>query len=169
MNTLATMLTLTTYGTWLRGDRRGWGYDGKILPADPDLESRDRAAMKHEPFRFDPTQCLNVGSAIVASLTDRLPLDVLALTVQTWHAHFVIGSTSIRIGDVVKCVKDAARYRLRPARPIWTTGYDKRFCFDAASVTARCAYVDRHNAQLGLPPRPFDALVDPTTYLARGQ
>ena len=42
-STLATMLTMTTYSTWLRGDRRGWVDDGQIFPADPELESADRA------------------------------------------------------------------------------------------------------------------------------
>jgi hypothetical protein len=28
MNTLAIMVTMTTYGTWLRGDPRGWVEDG---------------------------------------------------------------------------------------------------------------------------------------------
>jgi hypothetical protein len=46
-NTLATMLTMTTYGTWLRGDNRGWVDDGKILPAAPFLEDADRVRMKH--------------------------------------------------------------------------------------------------------------------------
>jgi len=35
MPTLAIMVTSTTYGTWLRGDKRGWVDDGRILPSLP--------------------------------------------------------------------------------------------------------------------------------------
>ncbi len=34
MALLGTMFTMTTYGTWLRGDRRGWVDDGRILPPE---------------------------------------------------------------------------------------------------------------------------------------
>ncbi len=40
--TRAIMFTMTTYGTWLRGDRRGWVDDGIVFPADPDLNVADR-------------------------------------------------------------------------------------------------------------------------------
>jgi len=36
-NLLATMVTTTTYGTWLPGDVRGYVDDGVILPGDPTL------------------------------------------------------------------------------------------------------------------------------------
>lgn len=90
-NTLATMITMTTYGTWLRGDRRGWVDNGEIFPPDPELESADRARMKHDTFLFPRDQLLEVGNFIGTSLTDRLQLPVFALTVGTWHAHIVIG------------------------------------------------------------------------------
>jgi len=51
--TLAVLLTMTTYGTWLRGDRRGWVDHGRVLPPDPELQGADRRRMKHPPFLFD--------------------------------------------------------------------------------------------------------------------
>lgn len=33
--TLGTMFTMTTYGSWLRGDERGWIEDGKLMPPNP--------------------------------------------------------------------------------------------------------------------------------------
>lgn len=114
--------------------------------------------MKHPPFRFDKEQLLDLGNAIGRALIDRQHHRVLALAVQTWHVHVVIDSTAVPIGDVVKCLKDAARYHLRPGRPIWTTGYDKRWCFDDSSLRARVRYVERHNLEQGLPARPWDWL-----------
>jgi hypothetical protein len=153
--TLATMLTMTTYGTWLRGDRRGWVDDGIIYPADAELETADRARMKHPPFHFPREQLLEIGAFIGKSLTERIELPIYALHVGTWHVHLVVGATHHPIGDVVKCAKDAVRYGLMVYRPIWTDGYDKRFCFDARAAIARIRYVERHNEAHGLPAKPW--------------
>ncbi len=154
-NTLAIMLTITTYGTWLRGDRRGYAEDGIIYPADPDLESRDRARMKHPVFVFSRDRLLDIGAFVGESPLSRLRISIHALHAGTWHAHIVIGAARHPIGDIAKCAKDAVRYGLRPGRPIWTGGYDKRFCFDERSVFARIRYVERHNEAMGWPAKPW--------------
>jgi hypothetical protein len=164
--TLGTMLTMTTYGTWLRGDQRGWIDDGVVCPPDPKREAADRARMKHQPFRFRVDQLHDVGEAIGRALIDRKQVTVLALTVETWHMHVVIGATRHDVGVVVKCVKDAARYALCVGRPIWGAGYDKRYCFDAPALQSRVAYVERHNLRRGLAPRPWPFITDIDAYLA---
>jgi hypothetical protein len=40
MPTLAIMFTLSTYGTWLRGDARGWVDDGIIFPPIPNYKKK---------------------------------------------------------------------------------------------------------------------------------
>jgi hypothetical protein len=157
-NTLATMITMTTYGTWLRGNKRGWVDAGQIFPPDPELEAADRLRMKHPPYLFPRDRMLEVGHFIGTSLIERLNLQLFALTVGTWHVHFVIGPSGHPIGDVVRCAKDAARYGLTLYRPIWTEGYDKRFCFDIPSARNRIQYVQRHNERYGLPPNPWPFL-----------
>ncbi len=163
--TVGIMVTMTTYGTWLRGDHRGWIEDGVLVPPDPILESNDARRTAHPAFRFDRDQQRSVGQMIGDALVDRLDLVILALTVQTWHVHFVIGATRHDIGVVVKCAKDAVRYGLRPGRPIWTDGYDKRFCFDEQSLVNRVRYVLRHDEASGAPAWPFVTPVD--VYLSR--
>src|SRR5437016_4443042 len=116
--TLATMITISTYGTWLRGDRRGWVKDGIVYPANPVLEANDQERMKHEVFLFAADDLLRIGTALGESLVKRLDLRILALTVQVWQVHFVICATATAISDIVKCAKDAVRYALRPGRPI---------------------------------------------------
>ena len=165
-STLAIMVTMTTYGTWLRGDHRGWVDDGEILPHKPLLEAADRERMKHPPFLFDNRRLLEVGQMIGTSLSGRKQVTILALTVGAWHCHFVVAATAHPIGNVVKCAKDAARYGLRPDRPIWTANYDKRFCFDKPSVRNRVRYVERHNEREGWPPRPWSFIADLEEYLA---
>lgn len=165
-NTLAIMLTMTTYGTWLRGDQRGWIDDGELMPPNPILEAGDRKRMKHPVFLFDHQRLLDIGAMIGRALIDRLDLQVLALTVQTWHAHVVFAATRRDVAAVVKCAKDAARYGLRPGRPIWTEGYDKRFCFDQTTTHNRVAYVARHNTRLGFAAHPWDFITPVATHLA---
>jgi hypothetical protein len=160
MALLGTMFTLTTYGTWLRGDRRGWVDDGKILPADPELEAADRVRMKHDMFRFALEDLSAVGTFIGLSLQSRLQQRVLALTVQTWHVHFVVASSPHLPPVVVKCAKEAVRYGLKPKQPIWTDEYDKRYCFEDGVLQARIAYVERHNTAMGLSPRPWPFIED---------
>lgn len=136
---------------WLRGDRRGWVDEGRVLPPDPDLESQDRWRMKHSPYQF-PKECLlRVGEFLGRGLIDTLNISVLALTVQTWHAHFVIGPTFVDIATIVKTAKERVRRGLKEQRPVWGNGYDKRFCFDLRTLRNRVAYVERHNLEMGWP------------------
>ncbi len=161
-NTLGTMLTMTTYGTWLRGDLRGWIDAGRVMPPNPVLERADRSRMKHDMYLFDSERLLDIGEAIGQSLLERMPLRIYAMTIRTWHVHVVVSDTEVALGAVVKCIKDAARWHLRPGRPIWGEGYDKRFCFNEASLRARIEYVERHNVKTGWPPRPWDFIESPS-------
>ena len=156
---LGTMLTMTTYGTWLRGDERGWVDDGKTFPANPLLESIDHARLKHDPYLFDLTRRQEIGEALGYALFDRLKQRLLALAVQSWHIHFVVAESAVKCEDVAKCAKEAVRYHIKPKRPIWTDKYDKRFCFNEAALQTRIAYVEQHNIENGLPARPWDFLV----------
>ncbi|MEX2316059.1 MAG: hypothetical protein WD669_02835 [Pirellulales bacterium] len=160
-NTLGTLITFTTYGTCLRGDRRGWVENGITFPADPPLEEADRHRMKHPVFLFPQAKCLDIGTMIGESLTGRLQVPIYALTVGTWHVHIVIGPTAHHISEVTKCAKDAARYGLRPGRPIWTDGFDKRYCFDPRALTTRIRYVERHNEAIRLPASPYAFITAP--------
>jgi hypothetical protein len=159
--TLAIMFTMTTYGTWLRGDQRGWVDDGRVYPPDPILEAADARRMLDPTFLVPKDRLMEAGSYIGAALIDKLQLRVWALTVRTWHTHFVIGATHHDVADIAKAVKDKVRRGLKERRPIWTDGYDKRFCFDEAAVWSRIRYVERHNLELGVPAQPWPFLTYP--------
>jgi hypothetical protein len=90
----------------------------------------------------------------------RLRLRVGAITVQSWHVHFIVAATACDVATIAKCAKDAVRWGLRINRPIWSDGYDKRFCFDERSVQARVAYVERHNLERGWLARLWDFIED---------
>ena len=158
---LAVMYTWTTYGTWLRGDDRGWVENGITYPPSYQIEQHDRALLKHEPWFFDETQFLKIGNLVGRSLIDRRKLSIYALAVQSWHLHIVTSVIDHNWSATVKCAKDAVRWGLRPGRPIWTDGFDKRFCFDDKSMWNRIEYVQRHNVALGWKADPWDFLVSP--------
>jgi len=160
-DTLAVLLTMTTYGTWLRGDARGWVDEGTVFPPDPALEAADRSRMKYPEYRFSSHDGWSIGRCIGVSLVERLSLQIYAMTVQSWHVHIVFGANSAPLGKVVKCAKDAARWELRANRPIWGDGYDKRYCFDMTSLGARIEYVERHNLSAGRPAKPWSFIVPP--------
>ena len=160
--TLAIMLTMTTYGTWLRGDQRGWVDDGRILPPKPILEEGDRKRMKHSVYLFGRDWLLDIGRFIGKSLSERFTIRLWALTVQTWHVHLLVGHTNHAIPDIVKCTKDAVRWGLRPDRPIWSDGYDKRYCFDETSMWNRMRYIERHNLEQDWPAKPWPFLQTPS-------
>lgn len=166
-NTRAILFTMTTYGTWLRGDRRGWVDDGVIFPADQELEAADRNRLKHSVYTFPKDRLLDIGAMIGESLIARKQASILALHIGCWHTHFVLGATKHDLGDIAKCAKDAARWGLRIDRPIWTDGYDKRFCFDDQSTRNRVRYVERHNIEAGLPARPWEFITDVDEYLTK--
>ena len=153
-DTLGTKLTMTTYGTWLRGDVRCWIDSGRLMPPDPVLERADRQRMKHSMYLFDQERLPEVGQVIGRSLMERMPVRIHAMTVRSWHVHVVVAHTPIALRKIVKCVKDAARWHLRVGRPIWGAGHDKRFCFNERSLRARIEYVERHNVATDWSPRP---------------
>jgi hypothetical protein len=151
---------MTTYGTWLRGDARGWVDDGVTFPPNAVLESYDRSQLTQPPYYFPPAVRDQVGRAMGESLIKRLNLAIYALCVQSWHCHFVVGSSDHDPAAVIKCAKDAVRWELRIGGRIWGTGYDKRFCVDAAAVRARVAYVEKHNLRDGIAARPWAFITD---------
>ncbi|MBA4015874.1 MAG: hypothetical protein C0483_01665 [Pirellula sp.] len=155
------MVTMTTYGTWLRGDRRGWIDDGKLMPADPELEAADRRRMKFAPYYLPRERLLELGDALGRGLLQELRLPIYALTMRSCHVHVVVAAVRVPIAEVAKCAKDKVRYALGAERPIWGGDYDKRFCFDLPSLRNRIRYVERHNEEDGLPARPWEFVTVP--------
>ena len=107
---VATMFTFTTYGTWLRGDERGWVDEGRVFPPNPELESADRERMQFTAHLFAQEVVSRVGQFIGDSLRSRLKQHIWAMTVQEWHVHVVVGASQTPISAIAKCAKDAVRW-----------------------------------------------------------
>ena len=107
----------TTYGTWLRGDSRGWRarhhrehVNGDYKNPPPkgkyaNLEWKSRSLMKQPAIHLSPSQRPIAGQAIVEMLV-RLDIEVLALSVDAVHYHilarFPDGNIRLRVGRAKK-------------------------------------------------------------------
>jgi hypothetical protein len=158
MSTTAIMFTFTTYGTWLRGDARGWVDDGVTFPACPPLEALDRSRLKYPPYYFPREVRIDVAREMVVQLKQRLRVPVYAICLQSWHSHVVTGGSRHHFSEIAKCAKDAATHLLKLGRRAWGRDYDKRFCFDDHLAHVRIRYVEKHNEEDGFPARLFDIL-----------
>ncbi|MGB2824531.1 MAG: hypothetical protein WBF17_26385 [Phycisphaerae bacterium] len=159
--TLGTMFTWTTYGMWLRGDARGWVEKGIVFPPNLALEVADRRRLRYSPFRFPREQRHPAGS-LIGEAIEELRGRVYCLCVASWHVHLVIGYVHVPVSRITKAVKEKVRTGLGYKRAIWAGGYDRRFCFDEASIARRIQYVRKHNVEDGLPPDPWPFIRPPS-------
>ena len=56
LNVLVTMVTTTSYGTWLPGDARGYVEDGKLLPPNPRIQAHAESLTSRTPVHFSTLQ-----------------------------------------------------------------------------------------------------------------
>lgn len=147
----ALFITWTTYGTWLRGDARGWteSKSGRTVRKGPDprLELEDRNRMRHPPVLFDGPMRSCVESAIREVCVQK-GWQLGALAVRTNHVHAVLraGGQPERL---LAALKARATRRLRengliePDRAVWTTHGSTRKLFTDASIMAARDYIER--------------------------
>ncbi len=147
MNTLGYMLTWTTYGTWLQGDKRRYVKKGKTLPPDEKLFQTNKELQASETVRLSPQHKQLVREAIMNE-AEKIGQEILALAVCSSHVHLVARYIPKPVSDVVAYYKKAGRLALKEIGlhgKIWAKGYDKRFCFDQLTLDKRIKYVQNHN------------------------
>jgi len=140
------MVTFTTYGTWMRGDSRGWRKNGKVFTANPRLKRIDESQMKGEIVRLGKNEKTIVRKAICKKASS-LGQKILAISVWSNHVHVVVKYDGRKIEETVRIYKNAATAALRRSGfrgRVWGSGYDKRFCFDEVALRKRIEYVEGH-------------------------
>lgn len=106
-----------TYGTWLRGDPRGWRdrkhrehVEGDYRSPPPQgkydaLLEHVRASLKQPPVKLRPDQRAIAGQAMVEKLIE-LDVEVLALSLDAVHYHALVrfggGSARLLVGRAKK-------------------------------------------------------------------
>ena len=145
--TIGYLITWTTYGSWLQGDKRGYVKKGRTYPAKQSLADSNRQRLSREVIKLTKKHRQIVANAILRK-AGQLNQKVYALAVTSKHVHIVAGYIHKPIGQVVSHYKNAAQSALRKGDlcgRIWTKGFDKRFCFDEHSLRNRINYVESHN------------------------
>ena len=146
--TVGYMVTWTTYGTWLQGDRRGYVRDGQVLGEDKALHDANRGRLAQRPVRLGKENKAVVERTILGK-AQRIEQSILAIAVCSNHVHIVVGYDGRPIEETVRRYKNASTVALREKGlegRVWTRGYDKRFCFDEASLEERIRYVQGHDS-----------------------
>ena len=141
------MVTWTTYGTWLQGDKRGYVKGGEILRGDENIKGICQRLQKLPAVILNEEEKQTAQEAILTE-SEKIAQTIKALAVCTNHVHLVAEPCRESIEKIVSRYKNAAMFALykfgRNGR-IWTHGFDKRFCFTEDELTARINYVRKHN------------------------
>ncbi len=140
------MITWTTYGTWLQGDKRGYVKKGQILEPCEKLERANKERLKSKPIRLSRRQKIIVEKTIREKAKE-LGQNIPALVVYSNHVHVVAETTALSIEKIVGHYKNAARVALRKdgfKERLWARGFDKRFCFNQQELQQKVKYIERH-------------------------
>jgi len=140
------MLTWTTYGSWLQGDRRGFVRDGEIRQGDERILELCKKLQKGPTIKLNKQEKAIVEVAILNE-AERISHKIDALAICTNHIHLVARPSDKSIERIVSMYKSAATRALRcygRTERIWTRGFDKRFCFTHEDMAGRIAYVKNH-------------------------
>ncbi len=140
------MVTWTTYGSWLQGDRRGYVKEGQVLGTNKQLEKTNIKSQRGKTVKLTKPQ-REIVSAAIYNEAGRMGQKIYAISVCPHHVHLVVDCIEETIESTAARYKRATSQALREKGfkgKVWTRGYDKRFCFDEKSLRARVDYVKKH-------------------------
>jgi REP element-mobilizing transposase RayT len=140
------MVTWTTYGTWLQGNDRPYVKDGEILPPNKELAEANTKALTKDAVRLSFNQ-RGIAEEAIRQKAIQFGQRIYALSVRAKHVHLVVEYIPKPIGIVVQRYKSCAVRALRKngmRGRVWTTGFDKRYCFDGDALQRRINYVNDH-------------------------
>ena len=144
---LGYMLSWTTYGSWLQGDRRKYVKDGRILNPNPSLETKNKENMKYPKVSLNAPQREIIEKAISEESTG-LNQKIHAIAVRSNHIHLVTDCKYISAASAVSHYKNAARLAMESngfVGRLWTKGFSVRYCFEQDQLNNVIQYVNRHN------------------------
>lgn len=148
------MLTWTTYGSWLQGDKRGFVRDGEILQGDERILELCKKLQKCPTVKLTRQEQALVEAAILNE-AKRINQKIEELAICTNHIHLAARPSDKSIERIVSMYKSAATRALRcygRTERIWTKGFDKRFCFTQDDLARKIAYIRNHKLPTMLSP-----------------
>ena len=140
------MLTWTTYGTWLQGDRRGYVKNAEVLAVNESMYKANRKQMKSEPVRLSKKQQYIVME-IILRIAAKAGQKIFALAVAGTHLHLLVEPGGEPFGCVVSRYKNTARKAIEADGfngQLWTKGFDKRYCDSREELISKIQYIGCH-------------------------
>ncbi|HDY88069.1 MAG TPA: hypothetical protein ENH82_08160, partial [bacterium] len=116
------MLTWTTYGTWLQGDKRGYVKDGVVKKKNEQLQQDNEQRLVKSAVRLDAKEKELVKQAINDEAKKR-NVRLHAISVFSNHVHVVVGYCDCSIADIVRQFKQAGTAVLKKygiTGKVWT-------------------------------------------------
>lgn len=144
---LGYMLTWTTYGSWLQGDKRKYVKNGRMLESNPSLESKNKKNMKYTKVLLTALQRNIIENAIIDESVE-LNQRIYVIAIRKSHVHLVTDCNFISAASAVSHYKNAARLAIERNGffgRLWTKGFSVRYCFDENQLNNVIQYVNRHN------------------------
>jgi REP element-mobilizing transposase RayT len=141
------MVTWTTYGSWLPGDKRGYVDNGKTLLGDVKILERNRKRQKSSIVKLNAREKEIVKRTILVE-AEKIDHKIEALSVYSNHIHLLARPHTESIEKLAgryKSMTTRALWQKGRKGRIWTKGYDKRFCFSEEEIANRIKYVQNHN------------------------
>lgn len=141
------MITWTTYGSWLQGDKWGYVLNGQVLSRNDKLRLTNQTQQKYPTFKLNLQQRQTVEEAILEE-AERINHKISAIAVRSNHMHIVASVSRESIEQAVHRYKYSATLALRKLGikgKIWSKGFDKRFCFTEKELETKIKYVTSHN------------------------
>jgi len=141
------MVTWTTYGSWLQGDKREYSKDGEILPPNEELADANSKALTKDAVELTFNQ-RRIAAEAIRQKAVQLGQRIYALSVTAKHVHLVVEYIPRPIGVVVQRYKGCAVRALRKEGMqgrVWTAGFNKRYCFDANTLQIKINYVNKNH------------------------
>ena len=147
---LAYLITFTTYGTWLHGDKRG-SVDSKhnqfgtaFLEEDFHRERNEFHSLKHSPVYLSPEQRESIAKSIAGVCKSR-NWKLWEVNVRTNHVHVVLSSDELP-KSIFRALKARSTVDLKSCRlfdqaKLWTRGGSGRYLWKEDAVDAACRYV----------------------------
>ncbi len=142
------LLTWTTYGSWLQGDRRKYVKNGNILPPNPSLEKSNKENMLFPQILLTYALREIIAKAILAE-SEELDQHIFAVAIRRSHIHIVTDCNFVSARTAVSHYKNAARLALQNngfTGRLWTKGYSVRYCFNPEQLNTVIQYVNNHNS-----------------------
>jgi REP element-mobilizing transposase RayT len=144
--TVGYMVTFTTYGTWLQGNSKGFVKDGEVRGENTALKKSNVENLAGTAVKLRRREKEIVRWAIIEA-AKRFKQKILAIAVYSNHVHIVCEYVDVPINVIVGYYKNSARVALQKSGfegKVWTSGYDRRFCFNEGELKTRVEYVNKH-------------------------